>query len=162
MTSRRFGSSRWSARQKLSSPRFQFQLGLGNDEDQTAEWIIEGVLPKAALGDLFGSSGSGKTFLALDMVAAISEGTDWRGLDVVRGRVAYICAEGASGFRKRLRALKLCVNSVWKARPQPPASSLRHRLCFARSHNRTRTTCLFLVFHPSAENMCLSASCLQQ
>jgi hypothetical protein len=31
------------------------------------EWLIKGVLPKAELGVLFGASGSGKTFVALDL-----------------------------------------------------------------------------------------------
>ena len=67
-------------------------------------WIIKGVLPKAALGVVYGASGSGKSFLVLDMGMAIARGVEWRGRKVKQGRVAYITAEGADGFRKRLAA----------------------------------------------------------
>jgi AAA domain/Primase C terminal 2 (PriCT-2) len=64
-------------------------------------WIIKGVLPKAELVVLYGESGSGKSFLALQMAAAIARGVPWRGLKTRPGRVVYIAAEGAGGFRNR-------------------------------------------------------------
>jgi len=65
------------------------------------EWIIKGVLPKAALVVLYGESGSGKSFVALDMAMAIARGIAWRDRRVCQGRVVYIAAEGAGGFRNR-------------------------------------------------------------
>ena len=67
-------------------------------------WRIKGVLPEAELVVMFGASGSGKSFMALDMGAAIARGVEWRGKKVKKGRVAYIAAEGSGGFRKRLTA----------------------------------------------------------
>lgn len=67
-------------------------------------WIIKGVLPRAELAVLFGESGSGKSFIALDMAASIARGVPWRGLTTKQGRVVYVAAEGAGGFRKRLKA----------------------------------------------------------
>lgn len=67
-------------------------------------WIVKGVLPRAELVVLFGESGSGKSFIALDIAAAIDRGMPWRGRRVRQGRVVYICAEGAGGFRNRLVA----------------------------------------------------------
>jgi hypothetical protein len=67
-------------------------------------WIVKGVLPRAELVVLFGESGSGKSFIALDIAAAIDRGIAWRGKRVRQGRVVYICAEGAGGFRNRLVA----------------------------------------------------------
>lgn len=67
-------------------------------------WIIKGVLPKAGLAVVYGASGSGKSFAVLDMSFAIARGIDWRGKRTKQGRVAYIAAEGAEGFRKRLAA----------------------------------------------------------
>lgn len=67
-------------------------------------WIVRGVLPRAGLGVLFGESGSGKSFLVFDMVAAIARGAPWRGLRTTRCRVVYVVAEGAGGLRVRLRA----------------------------------------------------------
>lgn len=68
------------------------------------QWIIKGILPKAAMGVLYGASASGKTFLALDMALSISRGLDWRGLRTTQGGVAYVVAEGATGFQSRMQA----------------------------------------------------------
>lgn len=67
-------------------------------------WLIKGVLPQAELAVLYGESGSGKSFMALDLGAAIARGIEWRGHKVHQGQVVYIAAEGANGFRNRLRA----------------------------------------------------------
>lgn len=67
-------------------------------------WIVKGLLPKAELAVLFGESGSGKSFVALDIAAAIARGVPWRGRKVKQGRVVYVAAEGAGGFRNRLNA----------------------------------------------------------
>lgn len=67
-------------------------------------YIIKGLLPKAALGVLYGESGSGKSFAMLDMAIAIARGERWRGMRTTQGRVVYLVAEGATGFRNRLLA----------------------------------------------------------
>jgi hypothetical protein len=85
-------------------PRFQFEP-VGSFASATASpWIIKGVLPQAGLAVVYGASGSGKSFAVLDMVLAIARGTPWRDRKVRQGKVAYIAAEGADGFRKRLAA----------------------------------------------------------
>jgi hypothetical protein len=66
--------------------------------------LIKGLLRRAGVGMIYGASGSGKTFAALDFGGCVERGEPWRGLKVTRGRVVYICAEGQSGFRKRLAA----------------------------------------------------------
>jgi RecA/RadA recombinase len=72
--------------------------------DVPLEWLIKSVLPKAELAVIYGESGSGKSFQALDLAAAVSRGAAWRDHVVRRGRVVYVAAEGAGGFRQRLRA----------------------------------------------------------
>lgn len=67
-------------------------------------WIIKGLLPRAELGVIYGDSGAGKTFAALDQAMSIARGVDWRGRKTVQGRVAYIVAEGQGGFMDRIRA----------------------------------------------------------
>lgn len=80
-------------------------LSLGEFVQREAPaWLIKGVLPRASMAVMFGASGSGKSFLALDLAAAIAQGEDWRGHRTARGRVVYICAEGASGFQRRVEA----------------------------------------------------------
>lgn len=67
-------------------------------------WHIKGVLPRAELAMLYGPSGSGKSFLAFDIVAAVATGSSWYGRRTAKGRVVYIVAEGATGFLNRLKA----------------------------------------------------------
>ena len=64
-------------------------------------WLIKGVLPKAELGILFGASGSGKTFVALDLAFSIARGIAWRNRRTTKGRVVLIAAEGGAGLGKR-------------------------------------------------------------
>lgn len=86
--------------------RFKFKVENAHEFSQrpAPTWIIKGVLPQAELGVLFGESGSGKSFFALDMGVAVAQGTDWRGFKTRPGRVVYVAAEGAGGFRNRLKA----------------------------------------------------------
>lgn len=84
--------------------RFNFEPVHTFSSAQALPWIIKGVLPQAGLAVVYGASGSGKSFAVLDMGFAIARGEPWRGKRVKQGRVAYIAAEGAEGFRKRLAA----------------------------------------------------------
>lgn len=68
------------------------------------DWVVRGMLPRAELAVIYGESGSGKSFLALDLCAAVTRGIQWRAKRVARGRVVYVCAEGAGGFKARLKA----------------------------------------------------------
>lgn len=70
-------------------------------------WFIDEVIPRAGLGLIYGESGSGKSFLVIDMMVAIAQGFSWRGHEVEQGRVVYIAAEGASGIKKRFSALQV-------------------------------------------------------
>ena len=74
-------------------------------QDASVQWLIKGFLLRAELGMLFGESGAGKSFVTLDMCAAISRGIEfWNGHRVKKGRVLYVVAEGVAGFRQRIRA----------------------------------------------------------
>lgn len=68
------------------------------------EWLIKAVLPDGDLVVLFGASGSGKTFVALDMAFAVAQGLPWRGNKTKKGKVVIIAAEGAGGLTKRVKA----------------------------------------------------------
>lgn len=65
---------------------------------------VAGVLPRGDLAVIFGESGAGKSFVALDIAMAITRGIEWNGHKTTKGRVVYICAEAAGGFAKRLKA----------------------------------------------------------
>lgn len=70
-------------------------------------WIVKGVIPRGELGVIYGPPGSGKTFFALDLAMAIALGEAWCGRKVNKGRVGYIAAEGAGGFRNRIQAYRI-------------------------------------------------------
>jgi len=84
--------------------KFHIIRGAAAIDRPPLEWWIKGVMPKGDLGILFGASGSGKTFVALDLALALSQGTVWRGHRVQKARVLYIAAEGGGGLGKRLKA----------------------------------------------------------
>lgn len=67
-------------------------------------WIIKGVLPKAQIGMIYGESTAGKSFVAMDMLASIARGENWRGLRTKQLRTVMVIAEGAGGARTRVRA----------------------------------------------------------
>lgn len=68
------------------------------------KWWIKGLIPQAQIGAIFGASGSGKSFLALDFMAHLSLGLDWRGHRTKRARGLYVAAEGGAGVGKRIKA----------------------------------------------------------
>ena len=71
---------------------------------KSTEWHIKGVLPNADLIVLYGASGSGKSFVVLDMIGAVARGKLWQGCRVKKARVVMIAAEGSGGVGKRIRA----------------------------------------------------------
>lgn len=86
------------------APRFVFQQAAEFVSGPPPEWIVKDLLPKAELAVVYGESGSGKTFWVLDLVMAIARGVPWRDTKTTPGTVAYIAAEGAGGFKSRIKA----------------------------------------------------------
>jgi hypothetical protein len=102
---------------KFSAEQFAFHASTSDDgarfaviqdhqfvERDPLTWHIKGVLPKAELAVAFGPSGSGKSFFVFDIAAAISAGMPWQGRKTTKGKVVFVLAEGAMGFRNRLLA----------------------------------------------------------
>ncbi len=67
-------------------------------------WRVKGVLPETGLAAIIGASGSGKSFLALSMLAAIDAGGEWFGHQVRRCPVVVLALEGQEGVAKRITA----------------------------------------------------------
>lgn len=67
-------------------------------------WRIKGVLPESGLAAVIGASGSGKTFLVLDALAAIDAGEEWFGHQVRSCPVVVLALEGQEGVAKRISA----------------------------------------------------------
>jgi hypothetical protein len=86
------------------SNRFPSRFAHEMAGQEPIRWLIKGVVPKAELIILYGASGAGKTFVALDHAFAIARGVDWRGRRVDQGVVVIIAAEGGKGVAQRLQA----------------------------------------------------------
>jgi len=69
-------------------------------------WLVKGVLPASGIAGIYGPSGSGKSFLCLDLAIAISEGSTWFGRRVKATPVVYAALEGEAGFQQRVKAWK--------------------------------------------------------
>ncbi len=67
-------------------------------------WLVRSVLPANGLACMFGASGSGKSFLVLDLSASVASGAPWFGHRSTQGEVVYVALEGEAGFRQRVTA----------------------------------------------------------
>jgi RecA/RadA recombinase len=65
------------------------------------------VLPFEGIGAIFGPSGSGKSFLTLDMLASVSNGGEWFGCRVKPASVLYVALEGEAGIAQRVKAYEM-------------------------------------------------------
>ncbi|MCW5584035.1 MAG: AAA family ATPase, partial [Gammaproteobacteria bacterium] len=97
----------------LKTPEMHYRL-LSGDELLNAppmRWIVQGVLPAEGLAALYGASGSGKSFLILDMAFAIATGEKfWFGHKITKKPVTYVALEGESGLGKRIKAWSIYCN----------------------------------------------------
>jgi hypothetical protein len=76
------------------------------DSILASDYLIKGVLEKQSNAVLFGHWNVGKTFVVLDMAAAIATGERWFGKRVRQGRVLYLGYEGIRAMKKRMIALR--------------------------------------------------------
>jgi RecA-family ATPase len=83
------------------------------------EPIVSGLLYRDTLAWLIGKSGSFKSFVALDLAAAVADegGRKWLGRAVYGGPVLYVVAEGVGGMGLRIQA--------WTERNGPMSERLR-------------------------------------
>lgn len=91
----------------LKTPEMRYKLLSGDELLNTPpmRWIVQSILPANGLAALYGASGSGKSFLILDMAFAISGGEKyWFGHKITKAPVTYIALEGESGLGKRIKA----------------------------------------------------------
>lgn len=68
------------------------------------QWLIEDILEEESLIGLIGSSGSGKSFLAIDMACSIASGMLFHGRATTLGTVLYVASEGKRGLTTRVEA----------------------------------------------------------
>ncbi|SDH07048.1 MULTISPECIES: AAA family ATPase [unclassified Duganella] len=91
----------------VTQPTRRYKLLSANDlaNAPPLQWMIRGLFPQTGLVALYGPSGSGKSFLALDLAAMVAGGGDeWYGMRVKNGPVTYCVLEGEGGMGKRAKA----------------------------------------------------------
>lgn len=68
------------------------------------QWWVKGVVPRQGIGSIYGQPGSGKSFLAIDLLAAVQKGDWWFGYRTKPCPVVYLALEGQGGLCTRLKA----------------------------------------------------------
>ena len=68
------------------------------------QWLVEGILERDCLVGLIGASGSGKSFVAVDLACSIASGTLFHGRATQPGNVLYVAGEGQRGLVARVEA----------------------------------------------------------
>lgn len=93
-----------SAPREANGGRFRFHDPREIINRRPPPWLIKGVLPRGDVCILFGAPGSGKSFVAFDMGAAVARGIPWQGRKTTKGRAGVIVAEGSGGAGNRVKA----------------------------------------------------------
>jgi putative DNA primase/helicase len=71
----------------------------------TTPYLVRGLLPARGLAAIYGESGSGKSFLAIDLALALATGhSHWFGYRLKHAPVAYMALEGQGGIKRRVQA----------------------------------------------------------
>lgn len=89
------------------STRFRL-IGESEIEQQPpVDWRVAGILPAGALGALVGPYAAFKSFVALDMAAAVQAGALFlEQYATAQGQAVYVLGEGRGAFGRRIRAWK--------------------------------------------------------
>jgi putative DNA primase/helicase len=91
----------------LKTPAMRYRLQSGGEllNAPPLRWRVRGLLPADGLAGLYGPSGSGKSFVVLDMCIAVADGSaEWFGHRVTGAPVTYCVLEGEGGIGKRAKA----------------------------------------------------------
>ena len=73
---------------RVNEPIGLFKLLSVNElmELQPPSWLIDGVMEEGVFAVLYGASGEGKSFVALDWALSIAMDRKWQGRRIKRGR----------------------------------------------------------------------------
>lgn len=67
-------------------------------------WRVRGILPCKGLAAFYGPPGCGKSFVVLDLLAAIAEGRTWFDHATIAAPCVYVGLEGEAGVAQRVQA----------------------------------------------------------
>jgi hypothetical protein len=89
---------------KVKPPKYKLWTVSELALEPAVEWVIEGIIPKQSIAQLYGPTKEYKTFVALDMCLCVAMGQPYHGKLVGRCRVVYLAGEGQSDVYRRVRA----------------------------------------------------------
>jgi hypothetical protein len=73
-----------------------------------AEWLVQGILPTTGVATIYGASMSGKSFIAIDLAIAITNGdATWFNRRIFKRPGLYVALEGGAGIQKRISAWEM-------------------------------------------------------
>lgn len=83
--------------------KFRF-IGADEMKCHHTDWLINGYIEAEKVALIFGAPASFKSFVVIDIGLSIAAGVAWHRHKVNQGAVLYICGEGQSGIRARIKA----------------------------------------------------------
>lgn len=131
---------------------------LGDLPSGDVDWTVEGMIPAGSVVLWAGESGSYKTWLALSLAKAVSEGSDFLGRKTLQRPVLYLDRENPSQLiRERCSLLEIQSSEAfrfwegWQSE-QPPMIGDRRLLEIARTIKPLIVMDSFIRFHAADEN----------
>jgi hypothetical protein len=97
-------------------------------EIKPPDWLLAGYLEKNTTAQMVGKPNAGKSLQALDWGLHVATGTAWHGIPVDTSPVCYICGEGHSGMRRRMKAWQIEHGISLEEKPFAMSSQAAH-LC---------------------------------
>ena len=94
-------------RPQATAMRYKLLSGADLCKLPPMQWRIKKVLPQTGLAAVFGASGSGKSFMVIDMMQAIAAGHEWFGYKSKPCNVLYCALEGEGGIAGRVNAYRI-------------------------------------------------------
>ena len=74
--------------------------------------VVKGLIHPGDTGAIYGPSGVGKTFIAVDLAYHVALGRDWHNITVRQMPVLYVALEGVRGMRYRMMAAREYLGSA--------------------------------------------------
>ncbi len=102
------------------------------DTPPSENWLVKGFIAADSTNVIFGDSGSGKSFIVIDLFCHIAAGIPWLFNTVKPGKVLYIAGEGQNGIIRRFKAW-FEANGHYEARNNIEVRTMPAALCDAES-----------------------------
>ena len=82
-----------------------FSLNNLNENIKKNDWLIQDIIPKNSLIILYGDSGTGKTFVSIDITLHLAYNLNWKNQKTDNnGIIIYCIGEGINGISDRIKA----------------------------------------------------------